>query len=671
MTVKRTALIASIIGSGIVLLDSTIVNVALPAIRASLHGSLVQQQWVVEAYLLMLASLLLVGGSLGDLFGRRRVFTAGLIGFGVCSALCAAAPSGGVLIAARAVQGMAGALLVPSTLALIMDTFDGHERAAAIGSWTAFTGVATVLGPLGGGVLVQFASWRWIFAINLPLVVFVVLLLRRLPDDRRLPGHVDIPGALLCALGLAGPVFALIEEPAYGWGNGRVAVPLIGGVLLLAAFLLWERRSAAPMMPLGLFASRNFSAGNLTTLLLYAGLGVATFFLVLYLQQVGGYRPVAAGLALLPLTLLMFTLSRRAGALADRIGPHRFMAGGPIVAGVGLVMLVRVDARADYLTQVLPGVLVFGLGLVRDRRATHATVLSAVAPGHSGVASGVNNAIARIAGLLAIAALGAVVSGGFASRLDHDLARVPLSAASRAAVVRDRTRPLVLDVRGVDPAQRAVVRAAQQDASVHAFRLGMIIAGLLAILGGVVSLFGDRQPAGPRAGPRLQRRRARPRPAGRCAYPTGRPNRAGKRSARNGSPPRVSRSSASSSGQPTTPAASRTRSSGAIRALAPASGAGPSTTLSAPSRTRRVSTVGSTRSSNVASSPRAASGRKIRGRIRSSARRVSGAAARAPTSVATRSPPRRWSAATPGRLMTSGAPSPRWDPRTASARRRW
>ncbi|HSO97633.1 MAG TPA: MFS transporter [Solirubrobacteraceae bacterium] len=494
MTVKRTVLVASIIGSGIVLLDSTIVNVALPAIRASLHGSLAQQQWVVEAYLLMLASLLLVGGSLGDLLGRRRVFTAGLVGFGVCSALCAAAPTGGVLIAARAAQGMAGALLVPSTLALIVDTFEGHERAAAIGTWTAYTGVATVLGPLGGGVLVQFASWRWIFAINLPLVVLAVLLLRRLPADRPVPGPVDFPGAALCALGLAGPVFALIEQPAHGWGSARVAVPLIGGVLLLAAFLLWERRSPRPMMPLGLFASRNFAAGNVTTLLLYAGLGVAIFFLVLFLQQVAGYRPVAAGLALLPLTILMFTLSRRFGALADRIGPHRFMAGGPILAGVGLVMLVRVDARADYLTQVLPAVLVFGLGLAATVAPLTATVLSAVAPGRSGVASGVNNAIARIAGLLAIAALGAVVSGGFASRLDHDLAHVPLSGASRAAVVRDRTRPLVIDVRAVDPAQRSRVRAAQQDASVHAFRLGMVIAGLLAILGGLVSLLGVVNP---------------------------------------------------------------------------------------------------------------------------------------------------------------------------------
>jgi EmrB/QacA subfamily drug resistance transporter len=494
VSTKRIALTASVIGSGIVLLDSTIVNVALPAIRGSLHGSLAQQQWVVEAYLLMLSSLLLVGGSLGDLFGRRRVFTAGLIAFGACSALCAAAPSGEVLIAARALQGIAGALLVPSTLALIMDTFDDTERAGAIGTWTAYTGIATVLGPLAGGALVQFASWRWIFGLNLPLVVFAVLLLRRLPDDRREPGHVDVPGAVFCVLGLAGPVFALIEQPLHGWSSPLVAVPLLGGLLMLGAFVAWERRSPGPMMPLGLFATRNFAVGNLTTLLLYGGLGVATFFLILFLQQVGGYRPLAAGVALLPLTILMFTLSRRFGALSDRLGPHRFMAGGPLVAGTGLLLLVRVDAHASYLTEVLPGVLVFGVGLSATVAPLTATVLSSVSPGHSGVASGVNNAVARIAGLLSVAALGAVVSGSFATRLDHDLARVPLSAPSHQVVVRARTRPLVIDVRGAAPADQPVVRAAQRDASVHAFRFGMVVAGLLVILGGIASLVGIVNP---------------------------------------------------------------------------------------------------------------------------------------------------------------------------------
>src|SRR5437588_6276780 len=241
--VKRCALVAAILGSGIVFLDGTIVNVALPAIRASLHGALADQQWVVEAYLLTLSSLLLVGGSLGDLFGRRLVFSAGLIGFGGCSLLCAVAPTNAFLIGARAVQGIAGAMLVPSTLALLVDVFNEEERAGAIGTWTAWTGVATVVGPLGGGALVQLASWRWIFAINVVPVLLTLALLRRLPAARRPPGHVDWVGGLLCALGLGGPVFALIEQPTYGWGAGRVAIPLIGGIGVFIAFLVEEYRS--------------------------------------------------------------------------------------------------------------------------------------------------------------------------------------------------------------------------------------------------------------------------------------------------------------------------------------------------------------------------------------------------------------------------------------------
>ncbi len=314
MDTKRIALIASIVGSGVVFLDATIVNVGLPSIRASLHGGLAVQQWVVEAYLLTLASLLLVGGSLGDLFGRRRVFAIGVVAFGVFSLLCAIAPSSGWLIVGRAVQGIAGALLVPSSLALIMDTFDADERPAAIGTWTAYTGVATVIGPLGGGALIQATSWRWIFAINVIPVMVTLWLLSRLPNDTRTPGHVDVVGALLCALGLGGPVFALIEQPTYGWGDPRVFVPLVAGIILFGAFLSWERRCTQPMLPLSLFRIRNFAVGNLTTLTLYSGLGTATFFLVLFIQQVGGYTPVQAGMSLLPITIVVFLLSRRFGS---------------------------------------------------------------------------------------------------------------------------------------------------------------------------------------------------------------------------------------------------------------------------------------------------------------------------------------------------------------------
>jgi EmrB/QacA subfamily drug resistance transporter len=491
---KRIALISAILGSGIVFLDGTIVNVALPSIRASLHGGLADQQWVVEAYLLTLSSLLLVGGSLGDLFGRTRVFSAGLIGFGVCSLLCAIAPSSALLIGARAVQGIAGALLVPSTLALIMDTFEDHERAAAIGSWTAWTGIATVIGPLGGGFLVQAASWRWIFAINLIPVLITLVLLRRLPSDKRTPGHVDFVGAALCTLGLAGPVFALIEQPTYGWGSPRVAIPLIAGLILLAAFIPWERRSPQPMLPLELFKVRNFTVGNLTTLTLYAGLGVATFFLVLFLQQVSGYTPVKSGAALLPITVVVFALSKRFGKLADRIGPHYFMGAGPIIAGLGLLLISRTGARAGYLSEILPGVLVFGLGLAATVAPLTAAVLASVDQRHSGLASGVNNAVARVAGLLAIAALGAVVAGSFQSRLDHDVAGRPLDPTTRAVVARARTRPLVIDTGGLRGADRTVVRAALVDASVSSFRLGMEIGAALAVLGGLIALLGIENP---------------------------------------------------------------------------------------------------------------------------------------------------------------------------------
>jgi EmrB/QacA subfamily drug resistance transporter len=482
-SIKRIALTASILGSGVVFLDSTIVNVALPAIRDSLHGGLAEQQWVVEAYLLTLSSLLLIGGSLGDLLGRRRVFTAGLIWFGVCSVLCAVAPSNGALIAGRALQGVGGALLVPSTLALIMDTFPENERSKAIGTWTAFTGVATVIGPLGGGALVQAASWRWIFALNILPVMVTIALVTRLPYDRRAPGHIDVIGAALCALGLGGPVFALIEQPTYGWIDGRVLAPLLIGIALLAAFIWWEGRSPQPMMPLHLFAVRNFAVGNLTTLTLYGGLGVATFFLVLFLQQVSGYTPIEAGLSLLPLTFLMFLLSRRFGALADRFGPHLFMAAGPVVAGLGLLLLIRTHANADYLTEILPAVLVFGLGLSATVAPLTATVLSSVEPGHSGLASGVNNAVARIAGLLAIAALGAIVAGVFTARLRSDGVRLPSQPALVTSVPRS-----------VPPDQRARVHGALVDASVHAFRIGMEVGGGLAVLGGVLALVGIENP---------------------------------------------------------------------------------------------------------------------------------------------------------------------------------
>ena len=308
-------------------------------------------------------------------------------------------------------QGVAAALLVPSTLALIMDTFTEHQRASAIGSWTAWSGIATVAGPLLGGLLIGVGSWRWVFVVNVPLVLATLWLVRHIPTGRQpTGGHIDWIGGLLGAVGLAGPIFALIEQPTYGWGDPRVWGTLLGGVLLLVAFVAWERRCSAPMLPISMFRSRNFAIGNLATFLFYGSLNVITFFVVVFLQQVAGYSPIAAGLSLLPLSILTFLLAKRFGALSDRHGPRLFMGFGPIVAGAGMLLLLRIGANPKYVTDMLPGVILFGLGLALTVAPLTAAVLGAAGSEHSGVASGINNAVARLAGLIAIAVVGAVVA---------------------------------------------------------------------------------------------------------------------------------------------------------------------------------------------------------------------------------------------------------------------
>jgi EmrB/QacA subfamily drug resistance transporter len=489
---KRLVLIACILGSGIAFVDGTVVNVALPAIQKDLGAGLSAQQWVVEGYMLTLSSLLLVGGSLDDLFERRTVFAVGVGGFGVMSAVCAAAPTVELLIAARALQGVFGALLIPSTLAIIMATFPESERGAAIGSWTAWSGITTVAGPLIGGVLIDAASWRWVFLINVPLVLVVLALtFKAIPRtaSQQPDARVDFLGAVLCALGLGGIIFALIEQPRLGWSDPAVAIGAVGGALTLVWFVMHERRAASPMLPLYLFRSRNFAVGNIATLTMYAGLGGALFFVGLYLQQVAGYSATAAGAAFLPLTLMTFTLAKRFGALADRYGPRLFMGFGPIVAGTGLALLLRLDAKADYVTQLLPALLVFGLGLAMTVAPLTAAVLAAVDGKHAGVASGVNNAVARVAGLLAIAVLGAFVSSQFASVVDDQLGGKPLGAAAQAAVKEAKDRSLTVQpAQRVPPPQRAEVHAALSDASTSAFQVGLGIGAGLVLLGGLVSL---------------------------------------------------------------------------------------------------------------------------------------------------------------------------------------
>jgi EmrB/QacA subfamily drug resistance transporter len=491
---KQLALLAAIMGSFVAGLDATAVNVALPAIRDDLGGGLAGQQWVSNAYLLTLGSLILVGGSLGDIFGERRVFSLGVAGFGAVSVLCAVAPSIELLVAGRALQGAFGALLTPSALALIISAFPASERGAAIGSWTAWAGIATVIGPLVGGYLVDAVSWRLIFAINIPFVALTLILISasvpaRARGAARAP--VDWLGAVLTFLGLAGPVLALIRQPVVGWSSPEVWGPGLAGVALLVVFLVHERRTPAPMLPLGLFKRRNFAVGNLQTFAMYGGLSATFFFLVLFLQQVAGYDALQAGLALMPATLVMFALSKRIGRLADRAGPRLFMGFGPLTAAAGLALMLRVDADLDYFTDLLPALLIFSIGLALTVAPLTATVLSDADESNAGIASGVNNAIARVAGLLAVAAIGAVVAAQFSSALDDRLDGQSLSPAARSAAERARGQTLA----SVDPAQAgADVASAVRSASDRAFHVGIGISTTLVALGGLLGLAGIRNP---------------------------------------------------------------------------------------------------------------------------------------------------------------------------------
>jgi EmrB/QacA subfamily drug resistance transporter len=491
---KRLALFAAIMGSFVAGLDATAVNVALPAIRADLGGGLAGQQWVSNAYLLALGSLILVGGSLGDLFGERRVFSIGVAGFGIVSLLCAIAPSIAVLIVCRAVQGAFGALLTPSALAVIVAAFPQEERGAAIGSWTAWAGIATVVGPLAGGFLVDAASWRLIFAINVPFVVItLVLVSHAVPARTRgVPqARVDWGGAGLTLFGLAGPVLALIRQPAVGWSSPEVWGPGLGGLALLGVFLLHERRTPSPMLPLSLFARRNFTVGNIQTFAMYGGLSITFFLLVLFLQEVAGYRALQAGVSLVPSTIVMFLLSKRMGRLADRFGPRLFMGLGPLTAAIGLALMLRVQAHLNYFTDLLPALLLFSIGLACTVAPLTAAVLSDAEAANAGIASGVNNAIARVAGLLAIAAVGAVISAQFGAVLDRHLAGVKLSPAARIAVAQARNRTFSR----IAPSHGGLaVSHAVQFASVHAFHIGIVISAVLVALGGLFGLAGIRNP---------------------------------------------------------------------------------------------------------------------------------------------------------------------------------
>lgn len=437
----RFTTIATILGSVVVFLDATVVNVALPAISDDLNVGLADQQWIVEAYLLAMVALLLVGGSLGDQFGRRRIFIIGLGLFGITSVLCGIAPSSGFLIAARGLQGLAGALLVPGSLAILAATFEGAERGRAVGTWTAWTGIATVIGPAGGGALVEAFSWRAIFLVNVPLILVTMWIAQRCVResvDPEADRHIDWFGIAFSAVGLGLPVYALIEQPTKGWGDPMVFVPLIAGIAIFALFLFWESRFRHAMLDLSLFKVRNFAITNLETLVVYAGLIGAFFFITLFLQQTAGYSPIAAGLATTPVSLILFVLSPRFGKIATGIGPRVPMSVGPIVGGIGLLLLMRVSAHPNYLTEVLPAILVFGLGLSATVAPLTATALNSVEERHVGIASGINNGVSRVAGLLAIAVLGALIAGQFTSTIDSNLSGEQLSPRRSTRSTRPR-----------------------------------------------------------------------------------------------------------------------------------------------------------------------------------------------------------------------------------------
>ena len=409
----RWVIAATVLGSGIAFLDSTVVNVALPSIQEDLGGGLAGLQWTMDAYLVTLGSLMLLGGSLGDIFGRKKLFVGGLAGFAIASALCGIAPSIEMLIGARALQGVAAAMLVPGSLAIIQASFAPEDRARAIGAWSGLSGVTTAIGPFLGGWMVDAVSWRLVFFINLPIAAAAILIaIRHVPEsyDETAVRKVDLPGAVLAGAGISGVLYALIEGPAKGWGSASIVGSMLIGIAALIGFFVVEARSSYPMLPLSIFRSKQFSGANATTLMVYGALSGALFLLVIMLQEALGYTALQAGAATIPLTILLLLLSPRAGALAQKIGPRIPMTVGPVTAGIGLILLVRVEPGVSYWTGVFPGVFVFGLGMSFLVAPLTAAVLAAVDEHHAGVASGVNNAVARIAGLLAIAIL-PLVSG--------------------------------------------------------------------------------------------------------------------------------------------------------------------------------------------------------------------------------------------------------------------
>jgi EmrB/QacA subfamily drug resistance transporter len=487
---KPWVLVATILGSSLAFIVGSVVNVALPAIQAGLDASAPQMQWVINAYLLFLGALMLVGGSMGDRLGRRRIFLIGTVTFAAASIWCGLAPSATSLILARSAQGIGGALLVPSSLTIISATFEGKERGKAIGTWAGFSALTTALAPVLGGWLVDIGSWRWVFLVVVPLAVLTIAIAaRHLPESRESgTGSLDWRGGLLATGGLGAVTYGLISSAEAGWGDAAVLSALILGGVCLALFVRVEARHATPMMPLELFRSRTFSGATLVTLFLYFSLGAAFFFLPFNLIQVQGYSATAAGAAFLPFTLLMGLFSAWAGGLTERIGSRPPLVAGPLVAGLGLALLAVPGVGGSYWTTFFPGMFVLGLGMTVSVAPLTTVVMGAVDRDRVGVASGINNATARIAGLLAIAVLGAVALGVFGDQLDRHLVEVDAPAEAKQEVMDTRHSLAAARIpSGVDAATQEALRRAVHDSFLGSFRWVMGIAATLAFVSALIA----------------------------------------------------------------------------------------------------------------------------------------------------------------------------------------
>lgn len=477
-------LAAAILGSSMAFIDSTVVNVALPALQSFFHATVIDVQWVVESYGLFLGALILVGGSAGDLFGRRRIFLTGIAIFAVASAACGFAQTVDQLIYARAIQGVGAALLTPGSLAIISASFPEQERGRAIGTWSGFTAITTALGPVLGGWLIQHVSWRWIFFINLPLAAAVVITsLWHVPESHGPRAkRIDALGALLGTVGLGGLVYGLLESPLLGWRDPTVIASLAAAAICLIAFPFVEERSPYPMVPPALFRSRIFSGANLLTLFLYSALGIFFFVFPMNLIQVQGYSATAAGAAALPLILLMFFLSRWSGGLVSRYGPKLPLIIGPLIAAAGFALFARPAIGGSYWTTFFPAFLVLGFGMAVSVAPLTTVVMGAVDAERAGTASGFNNAVARVAGLLAVAIFGIVMVNAFATRLDHNLALIEAPQKAHDKVRSERTKLAAIDLtHDVAPEFRTEVKADVSDAFIFAFRIIACCCALLAV----------------------------------------------------------------------------------------------------------------------------------------------------------------------------------------------